>query len=83
MMLKPTIHQRIIDAAMAGDPQVARTEWLAEWRDDLSSPFAREMIEAAVDVDWAAAGSEDTELGVLMEPEVGHGTTEVYRRVQA
>jgi hypothetical protein len=29
---------------------------------------------------WA---SEDTELGVLMELEVGHGETEVYPRVQA
>jgi hypothetical protein len=33
--------------------------------------------------DWPAPGSEDTELGVLMEPEVGHGETEVYTRVQA
>src|SRR5215831_2262322 len=24
---------------------------------------------------WPAPGSEDTELGVLMEPEVGHGET--------
>jgi hypothetical protein len=32
---------------------------------------------------WRAPGSEDTELGVLMEPEVGHGETEVYARVQA
>ena len=32
---------------------------------------------------WPAPGSEDTELGVLMEPEVGHGATEVYARVQA
>ena len=32
---------------------------------------------------WPAPGSEDTELGVLMEPEVGHGETEVYTRVQA
>jgi len=32
---------------------------------------------------WPAPGSEDTELGVLMEPEVGHGETEVYPRVQA
>jgi hypothetical protein len=28
--------------------------------------------------DWPAPGSEDTELGVLMEPEVGHGEAEVY-----
>jgi CreA protein len=32
---------------------------------------------------WPAAGSEDTELGVNMGPEVDHGTTEVYARVQA
>jgi hypothetical protein len=31
----------------------------------------------------ACTGSEDTELGVLMEPEVGRGETEVYTRVQA
>ena len=33
--------------------------------------------------DWPAPGSADTELGVLMEPEVSHGETEVYTRVQA
>jgi hypothetical protein len=32
---------------------------------------------------WPAPGSADTELGVLMEPEVCHGATEVYARVQA
>jgi hypothetical protein len=32
---------------------------------------------------WPAPGSADTELGVLMEPEVSHGETEVYPRVQA
>jgi hypothetical protein len=31
---------------------------------------------------WAAAGSEDTEVDVMMEPEVGHGATKVYPRVQ-
>jgi hypothetical protein len=34
-------------------------------------------------VDWPAPGSEDTELGVLMELEVDHGETQVYARVQA
>jgi len=34
-------------------------------------------------VNWPAPGSEDTELGVLMELEVGHGETEVYAGVQA
>ena len=32
---------------------------------------------------WPAPGSEDTELGVLVEPEVDHGEAEVYARVQA
>jgi Cdc6-like AAA superfamily ATPase len=35
------------------------------------------------DVLWPAPGSTDTELGVLMEPEVRHGATEIYTRVQA
>ena len=33
--------------------------------------------------DWPAPGSEDTELGVFMGPEVRHGAAEVYARVQA
>ena len=32
---------------------------------------------------WPAPGSADTELSVLMEPEVCHGETEVYTGVQA
>ena len=32
---------------------------------------------------WPAPGSEDTELGVLVELEVDHGEAEVYARVQA
>jgi hypothetical protein len=39
-----------------------------------------ELVNAAL---WPAAGSADTELGVMMEPEVGHGEAEVYTRVQA
>jgi hypothetical protein len=41
---------------------------------------ARQRIAS---LDWPAPGSEDTELGVLMELEVGHGETEVYAGVQA
>jgi len=33
--------------------------------------------------DWPAPGSADTELGVLMELEVGHGETKVHAGVQA
>jgi hypothetical protein len=34
----------------------------------------------SLELDWPAAGFADTELGVLMGPEVGYGTTEVYDR---
>ena len=33
--------------------------------------------------DWPAPGSEDTELGVFMGPEVSHGETKIYAGVQA
>jgi hypothetical protein len=43
-------------------------------------PLDLELVERAL---WPAPGSEDTELGVLMEPEVDHGEAEVHTRVQA
>jgi hypothetical protein len=49
----------------------------AHWK---TSDWMIQEIGLAV---WPAPGSEDTELGVLMELEVGHGETEVYPRVQA
>jgi hypothetical protein len=48
--LNPTLDQKIIDAAMARDPQVARAEWLAQWRDDVSTYMPREIIDASVDI---------------------------------
>jgi hypothetical protein len=40
-------------------------------------------VYGLIDAFWPAPGSEDTELGVLMGPEVRHGEAEVYARVQA
>jgi len=37
--------------------------------------FGFDCVDAAT---WPAPGSADTELSVLMEPEVCHGETEVY-----
>src|SRR5262245_55662016 len=51
------------------------------WR-RCAEKFTSESL-AAHQAMWPAPGSEDTELGVLMELEVGHGETEVYARVQA
>ena len=57
------------------------TEWVdasTKKHVDIQPTHWRKWIEI-----WPAAGSEDTELGVLLEPEVGHGEAEVYTRVQA
>jgi hypothetical protein len=44
----PTLDQRIIDDALARDPQKAKAEWFAEWRDDLHSFLDPELVEATV-----------------------------------
>ena len=50
----------------------------------MSDPIIVDLCEDEQEIaEWPAPGSEDTELGVLMELEVGHGETEVYSRVQA
>jgi len=50
----------------------------------LASKSVKPVADVAqVSFSWPAPGSEDTELGVFMEPEVSHGETEVYPRVQA
>jgi hypothetical protein len=60
---------------------------LKQERSDEAASCIASRIEARRNVDkivhWPAPGSEDTELGVLMEPEVGHGETEIYAGVQA
>jgi hypothetical protein len=45
--------------------------------------WQRHYEAAALVAIWPAPGSEEAELGVLMELEVDHGETEVYPRVQA
>jgi hypothetical protein len=41
------------------------------------------ILKAEAQKVWPAPGSEDTELGVFMGPEVSHGETKVYAGVQA
>jgi hypothetical protein len=43
-----------------------------------AQPFTHAAITFAGCPPWPAPGSEDTELGVLMELEVRHGEAEVY-----
>jgi hypothetical protein len=50
---------------------------------DENQPVSDSSTRTAAGDAWPAPGSEDTELGVLMEREVGHGEAKVYTRVQA
>jgi hypothetical protein len=59
-----------------------RLEALDRFDDVLLKHSIKEVIPYGNDI-WPAPGSADTELGVLMEPEVSHGKAEVYTRVQA
>jgi hypothetical protein len=43
----------------------------------------RSAVEKIDEIEWPAPGFEDTELGVLLEPEMAHGEAEVYAGVQA
>lgn len=46
-VLNPTINQKVIDRARAEDPIAARSEWDAQFREDISQWLADELLEAA------------------------------------
>jgi hypothetical protein len=50
-LFNPLLDEKIIQRALARDPDAARSEWLAEWRSDIGEFLGREVIEAAVDRD--------------------------------
>ncbi len=47
-ILNPTLDQKVIDRARAEDPVAARSEWDAEFREDLSVFLDDELVEAAI-----------------------------------
>lgn len=47
-VMNPTLPQSVVDDAIAEDLQAAKSEFLGEWRDDISSIFSRELIESLV-----------------------------------
>jgi hypothetical protein len=49
LQFNPTFDERAIAKALANDPQLYGAEYNSEWRDDLATFIARELIDAAVD----------------------------------
>ena len=47
-LMNPLLDEKIIEKSIAEDPEAGRSEWLAEWRQDLSSFLDMELIERAV-----------------------------------
>lgn len=45
--LNPTLDQAVVDDAMQEDPESARTEWMAEFRSDISSFLSDDELRAA------------------------------------
>lgn len=45
--LNPSLPQRIVDDALAADPQAAACEWLGEFRSDIQSFLDAELVESA------------------------------------
>jgi hypothetical protein len=48
-VMNPALAQAVVDRAMADDPQRARAEFAAEWRDDLSDFVPSDVVEASTD----------------------------------
>lgn len=48
-LFNPTIDTGVIDRAVASDPEAARAEWDAEFRDDIAAFLDDALIDAAVD----------------------------------
>lgn len=45
----PTLDPRVIDRAIAEDPEAAKSEWLGQFRNDISAFISREIAEACID----------------------------------
>ena len=46
--MNPTIDARLIENALKEDPQAARAEWEAEWREDVEAFITAELVEAVM-----------------------------------
>jgi hypothetical protein len=47
-VMNPTIDSRVIENALKEDPQAARAEWEAEWREDIEAFITQELVEAVM-----------------------------------
>lgn len=49
-LLNPTINPNVIAKAMEADPEAARSEWYAEFRNDLSAFLDHDVVERCIEV---------------------------------
>jgi hypothetical protein len=47
-LMNPTLSAEVIERALVEDREAALSEWMAEWRSDVSSYVEREVVEAVV-----------------------------------
>lgn len=46
--MNPSLPERVVDEAMERDPEAARAEYMAEFRNDLETFLLRKVVDAAV-----------------------------------
>lgn len=46
--MNPTVSKKIIEKALALDPEAAKAEWLAEWREDINAFLPIELLEKII-----------------------------------
>jgi hypothetical protein len=71
LAFNPTLDPRIVEQALKRDPAAARSEWLAEDRDDISAFLSRQLIESAVDVGVFARSPEGESYVGFADPSGG------------
>jgi hypothetical protein len=75
-----------VDGTWLGGQPPSVTEWNqgSNWSSNPTVPDDIATFTSGVNTTvWPAPGSEDTELGVILEPEVVYGTQTLCTRVQA
>jgi hypothetical protein len=58
--LNPTIDPKVVERAMAEDPQAARSEWFGEFRSDVSQWLPDELIDLALEAGRLKRGSRQS-----------------------
>jgi len=70
-MMNPTISESLIEREVQKDPSAARSEWFAEFREDLELFLSREMVEACATLTGTLAPRSNLPFRSFVDPSGG------------